>query len=85
MSFFGGCVSASTASALQQVACQGSRVTVNATASIATTIIRYSMVSLAVGGAAQSHFANEMLGDHRSSMLGMVGSPGQGGGAESGA
>lgn len=85
MSFFGGGVSGSTASALAQVACPGAGAGFTAAASSIVTAIRVATVSIAIGGATYQHFGNQMMANHMSGMQGFNGgSPAQGGGAQSG-
>ncbi len=85
MSFFGGGVSGSTASALAQVACPGVSAGFTAAASTLVTVIRMASVSLTVGGATYSHFAGKMMSGHMSAMQGSAGTTsGQSSGAESG-
>lgn len=85
MSFFGGGVSGSTASALAQVACPGAGAGFTAAASSLVTAIRVATVSIAIGGATYQHFGNQMMANHMSGMQGFNGStPSQGSGAQSG-
>lgn len=86
MSFFGGGVSGSTASALAQVACPGAGAGFTAAASSLVTAIRVATVSIAIGGATYQHLGSQMMGNHLSAMQGFNGStPSQGSGAQSGA
>jgi RHS repeat-associated protein len=82
LSFFGGGVSGSTASALAQVACPGMTASCTA-ASGFVTAIRIATVGIAVGGASFTHFSGQMMSGHMSAMQGSIGIT-SGSGAQSG-